>query len=323
MDNRNATTRQFCARIRRGLISAVPVPFDSAGQVQEAAQEAYIRYMAEQPIAGVAVWVHTGRGLRLNREQRRAVLAAWRRGLPKQMVVVAGAGAPLSLAPDPEAYLRAALEMAEDAAEGAAEGLLVHPPRLNHLLDILDYHRRIAQVGLPLILFYLYEAAGGVLYSDALLRQLLHLEAVAAVKMATLDSVMRYQQVAHLLEEFPERLLVTGEDRFFGYSFMRGAQAALVGMGAACCSLLAGLMQAWFCGNAQQFLKLSAEVDTLAEATFVAPMEGYIQRLLLVLAEQGIVPETATFDPWGPPLDRTSERIRIGAVLRQLGLEHG
>ncbi len=320
MDKLTEAAREFAARIERGLIAAVPVPFDAAGRIDEAAQEAYIGYLAGQPLAGVAVWVHTGRGLFLSREQRRQVLAAWRRGLPPTMVMVAGAGAPASLAAHPDAYLRAALEMAEDAAAGGADALLVHPPRVP---DVAAFHRRIAESGLPLLLFYLYEAIGGVSYSDTLLGELLSQPEVAGIKMATLDSVIRYQEVSRLMEQFPARLLVSGEDRFFGYSFMRGARAALVGIGAACCRLLAGMMDAWFCGQAQQFLKLSAQVDELAEAAFLPPLEGYIQRMLLVLAEQRILPEASTFDPWGPALDRAAERARLRAVLQRLGLEQG
>jgi 4-hydroxy-tetrahydrodipicolinate synthase len=136
--------------------------------------------------------------------------------------------------------------------------------------------------------------------------------------MATLDSVIRYQEVSRLLAEFPGRLLITGEDRFLGYSFMRGARAALVGIGAACCDLLAAMIGSWFSGRADEFLRLSSKVDELAEATFIAPMEGYIQRMLLVLAEQGILPAGATFDPWGPPLDRAAEVGRIRQVLDSL-----
>ena len=33
---------------------------------------------------------------------------------------------------------------------------------------ILDYHARIAEAGLPLVLFYLYEAAGGISYPPGL-----------------------------------------------------------------------------------------------------------------------------------------------------------
>lgn len=311
-DNRNERTREFCDRIDRGLIPAVPVPFDSAGRVDEAAQEQYIGYMSEQPIAGVAVWVHTGRGLFLTADERRRVLRAWRAGLPPHFTIVAGAGAPAAAAADPRSYARIALEMAGDAAESGADALLVHPPRVP---DIAAHHVRLAGAGLPLMLFYLYEAAGGVSYSDGLLQDLLAMPSVCGIKVATLDSVMRYQDISRLLDNCPGRLLVTGEDRFFGYSFMHGANAALVGLGAACSTLLAGLMRAWFEQRGNDFVRLSALVDELAEVTFIAPMEGYIQRMLLVLARQGVISASATFDPWGPSLDREVENARIRAAL--------
>ena len=47
------------------LIPAVPVPFDAQGKIDAPAQERYARWMVQQPIEGVAVWAHTGRGLRL------------------------------------------------------------------------------------------------------------------------------------------------------------------------------------------------------------------------------------------------------------------
>ncbi len=52
------------------LIPAVPVPFDAQGKIDAPAQERYARWMAQQPIAGVAVGAHTGRGLRLAQIER-------------------------------------------------------------------------------------------------------------------------------------------------------------------------------------------------------------------------------------------------------------
>ena len=43
-----------------------------------------------------------------------------------------------------------------------------------------------------------------------------------------------------------------------------------------------------------------AAVDDLAQHTFVAPMEGYIRRMLWCLRIQGVIPEDAAHDPWGP-----------------------
>ena len=43
--------------------------------------------------------------------------------------------------------------------------------------------------------------------------------------------------------EHPDKLLITGEDRFLGYSLMMGARAALIGMGAALTDIQAQLLE--------------------------------------------------------------------------------
>ena len=307
-------------RVRGGLIAAVPVPFDAAGKFHAKAQESYLRYMAEQPVAGVAVWAHTGRGLLLDSTTAHTVLRGWREALPDK-IVVAGVGARPGESPD--RATASAVEMAESAARFGADALLVYAPswlRGHASSDelIVEHHQRVADVGLPLILFYLYEAAGGINYSPAVLDDLLALPGVLGIKMATLDSVMTYQDVSRRLRaRHADKLLITGEDRFLGYSLRRGAGAALVGMGAVCCELQAELMRAHTDGDAALFLELSDAVDTLAESLFVAPMEGYIRRLLWALVHLSVIPPDAANDPWGPQLP-THEFDEIGRTLAAL-----
>ncbi|MEP6551477.1 MAG: dihydrodipicolinate synthase family protein, partial [Gemmatimonadales bacterium] len=57
-------------RIDGGLIPAVPVPFRGT-EMDAAAQRGYAHWMAAQPVAGVAVWAHTGRGPHLSAGVRR------------------------------------------------------------------------------------------------------------------------------------------------------------------------------------------------------------------------------------------------------------
>src|SRR5262245_62126952 len=68
-------------RLRGGLFPAVPVPRRADGSLDRAAQEAYATWMAGQPVAGAAVWVHTGRGLLIPPSMRREVLNSWRQAL--------------------------------------------------------------------------------------------------------------------------------------------------------------------------------------------------------------------------------------------------
>lgn len=319
---------EFRRRIFGRLLPAVPVPWTADGRLHAAAQEAYVRWLAGQETAGVAVWAHTGRGLHLSPGQRREVLASWRRGLPPERLVIAGVGAlPDPALPEAARFRRFeedALRLGEEALAGGADAFLVYAPvAYRDLPDqderILAYHRRLASLGAPLVLFYLYREAGGISYRPALLEELLSLPQTVGIKVATLDSVMTYQDLSRLVQErFPDVALITGEDRMLGYTIMRGGLSALIGMGSACTAPQAELLRAYLAGDAARFLALSNQVDAFAEVTFIAPLEKYILRLLWTLVLQGVVPEEAAHDVLGLTVSR--EEIRaIEAVLRRNG----
>jgi 4-hydroxy-tetrahydrodipicolinate synthase len=298
------------------LIPAVPVPFDRGGRLHESAIVRYAEWMAGQPIGGVAVWAHTGRGLLLSEDDGARVMSTWRRTLTPDQILIGAAGSP-GAARHPDEVLDAVRRMGLRAADLGADALLVHPPtafrdRGDRDTLILDYHAAAAEAGLPLVAFYLYEAAGGIGYSPECLARLLARDEVIGIKIATLNRVMTFQDIVrHLTAAVPDKLIITGEDRFLGYSLMCGARAALIGMGAACTRLQARLLRSYLEGDSRRFLALSSAVDDLAQHTFVAPMEGYIGRMLWCLALQGTIPEEATYDPWGPELDSDEfERLR-------------
>jgi 4-hydroxy-tetrahydrodipicolinate synthase len=281
-------------RLDGGLIPAVPVPF-RGDELAASAQRAYAEAMARRPIAGVAVWAHTGRGPHLSDVQRRDVLELWRELLPDRVVVAGARDIGTAIA----------------ARRGRADALLAFPQRD----DPVGYHQRLSRE-LPTLAFYLYEAAGGVDYDDDTLHRILELPGVVGIKVATLDSVMTYQRIAAVLRSHPDKLLVTGEDRFLGYSVMMGARAALVGMGAACTELQVELLRAARERAWERFVRLSEACDALAQATFTAPMEGYVRRMMWAAAAEGLLPDDACDDPWGPALD-PSERATVAEAVRR------
>ena len=290
-----SATPSLTARLEWGLVPAVPVPFRGR-EIAEDAQRAYAAWMAGQEIAGVAVWAHTGRGRHLTSEQRREVLATWRAAVPLS-VIVAGADSP---------------EMAREAKRGGADALLAFPQREHPVA----YHEALGRE-LPVIAFYLYKAAGGVAYDNRTLHAILSLPCVIGIKVATLDSVTTFQRLASLTQLYRDKLLITGEDRFLGYSLAMGAHAALVGMGAALTDLQAALLVAFRTGNFAKFVRLSSVCDRFAAATFTEPMEGYPRRMLWALAAEGVIPEDACDDPWGPsllPAQREAVRQAVRAA---------
>ncbi len=314
------------------VVPAVPVPFGGNGKIDTQLQDTYVAWMAEQPIGGVAVWAHTGRGMKLTDDQRESVMRAWRSGLAGKPLVC-GVGVPESIALPSAAssltdvVLRAVTEVAEGAVRNGADAALAHPPKaLAALPDaeerMLDYHRAICSSGVPVIAFFLYEAAGGVSYSPRLIERIVELDGVIGIKVATLDSVMTYQDIIAVVEDIPGVLPITGEDRFLGYSLTvgsgagAGARSALIGLGAALTDCPAALLEARACAAWDRFQELTSVLDEFARATFRAPMEGYVQRMLWALEADGVFPREA-FDPWCPGL-ASDERDRVFAAVRAL-----
>ena len=285
--------KSLIERLQHGLIPAVPVPFRGA-ELDGDAQQRYAGWMAAQPVAGVAVWAHTGRGPYLRAEQRRQVLDTWREALPDR-VIVAGARD---------------IGMAIEARRGRADALLAFP----QATDPVGYHQRLSRE-LPVIAFYLYQAAGGIDYDDRTLHGILELPGVVGIKVATLDSVITFQRIAAVLRQHPTKLLITGEDRFLGYSLLLGAGAALIGMGAALPDVQADLVRARGAEDWPRFVSLSELCDRFSQVTFIDPMEGYIRRMLWAAAADGALPPDSCDDPWGPVLP-PHEREAVERVVR-------
>jgi 4-hydroxy-tetrahydrodipicolinate synthase len=324
------TASALAGQLTHGLVPAVPVPHGADGAFEATAQESYAAWMAQQDIAGVAAWAHTGRGLHLPEETAAAVLSSWRRALPPGKLLVAGAGARPRTAPGhPRARMTppadpwglttfvidGTLAMARAARDLGADAILVFPPSLLADLEdregrIVDLHAALADVGLPVLAFSLYQAAGGLAYGPRLLDRLLALPHVAGLKVATLDSVVTFQAIAARLPE--GKVLLSGEDRFLGYSLMMGARGALVGMAAARTGLEAGLLSAWARGDHDTFIRVSAACDRLGAAAFADPVDGYARRLLWLLALEGVIPKEAAHDPWGPPVPE----VQLEALAR-------
>jgi len=117
--------------------------------------------MTSQPVAGVAVWAHTGRGPHLSSEQRHLVLETWREAMPTG-VIVAGVRD---------------ITNRHRARRGRPTPSSFFPER--H--DPVAHHARLSRE-LPGIAFYLYDAAGGVAYDDATLHAILDIAGVVGIR---------------------------------------------------------------------------------------------------------------------------------------------
>ncbi|WP_222853453.1 dihydrodipicolinate synthase family protein [Fodinicola acaciae] len=305
--------------VRGALLAAPATPRDDTGRIVQQDLENYATAIAGG-VDGICVWAHTARGLLLSDAERKAVLAAFRTVTTGP--VVAAVGPRPDAVGDFAAELVSTQRVAEEAAAGGADALMVFPapslePVPTRAERTIRLHTEVsAAAGLPVIGFLLYPEAGGVAYGPELLAELCARPEVLGVKLATLYDAMACQDAIAAIHS-SGALAITGEDRMFGPSLMWGADAALVGIAAAGTAVSRALMRTWFAQDAKGFLVASDRLDRLAVATFRAPMDGYVQRMLWVAEREGILPARSAYDPHGVRLP-ASERAEIHAAYDAL-----
>ncbi len=210
----------------RGIIPAIVTPMTNEGELDLPALRRYVQWLAEQGPVALAVNVDTGEGPHLTADEKRQTLETVAEAVAGKCKVVGGIAGPSTAQ---------GIANARAAQSAGADALLIFPisaflgQPLNPEVPY-RYHAAIAEaVDLPLILFQLQPALGGVLYTAETLHKLIAIPTVAAIKEASFDA-MRFLQVKAALESASRKIIfLTGNDNFICESFILGAEGALLG----------------------------------------------------------------------------------------------
>ena len=295
-----------------GLIPATVLPMDAGGRIDEPALRDYIAWVVAQGPVALAINVDTGEGPHLTHDEKVRVLQVVNE--VTDLPIVAGLAGPST---------EAAVRQATDFKAAGADALLVFPipAYLSQPLDVrvpVAYHEAVASVGLPLVLFQLQPALGGLNFEADTLRALASIEGVVAIKEASFDA-RRFVDVARLLEDLPRPItLLTGNDNFILESFMLGATGALIGFGAVMTREQVDMIDAWKAGRIDEARELGRRVQRLADVVFAAPVGDYRVRLKECLVHLGVLANAHVRLPLQPVRD--DERAFLADVLREVGL---
>jgi 4-hydroxy-tetrahydrodipicolinate synthase len=279
------------------------------GEVDEASLRRYIGWLLEQGPHGVAVNVDTGEGPHLWPEERLRVLEIWAEEVAGRIPIVAGLGA---------TFTAQAVRAARDARSAGATALLVFPipafqgtplpPEVPY-----GYHAAVAEVGLPLVLFQLQPALGGVLYPPDVVARLATIDGVVAIKEASFDALV-YTRTLRVLEGLDRPIaMLTGNDNFVGESFVLGAAGALIGFGTLATRSQVEMVDAFTGGDAERGLRIWRELLPLEEAVFAPPIRDYRARTKAALAALGVIDHPTV----RPPLTQADEQ-EVAAIRRLL-----
>jgi len=299
-----------------GLIPATVLPMSAGGTIDEPALRRFIGWISAQGPVALAINADTGEGPHLTHAEKVRVLevVAEETDLP----VIAGLAGP---------FTAQAVQQARDYRAAGAAALLVFPisAYLSSPLDPkipLEYHRAIAEVGLPLILFQLQPALGGVNFEVETLRRLIELDGVVAMKEASFDA-RRYLDTFRMIEQTPkyragEFTYLTGNDNFILESFMLGCTGALIGFGSIMVAEQVAMIEAFREGRLEEAQALGRRVQRLADVIFAAPVADYRVRTKEGLAMLGVLEDTSVRPPL-QPLSAAGKAL-LRETLAEVGL---
>jgi len=299
-----------------GLIPATVLPMNAGGTIDEPALRRFIGWISGQGPVALAINADTGEGPHLTHAEKVRVLEVV--GEETDLPLVAGVAGP---------FTAQAVQQARDYRAAGASALLVFPipAYLSSPLDAripLEYHRAIADVGLPLILFQLQPALGGVNFDVETLRRLIELDGVVAMKEASFDA-RRYLDTFRMIEQTPkygrgEFTYLTGNDNFILESFMLGCTGALIGFGSIMVAEQVAMIEAFRAGRLDEAQALGRRVQRLADVIFAPPVADYRVRTKEGLAMLGVLEDTSVRPPLQPLAE--AQRARLRDTLAEVGL---
>ena len=298
-----------------GIVPAVSLPMTDGAEPDLAAFRAYLDWIVSQGPVAIAVNADTGEGPHLSAAERRAVIETAVEAVGGRVPVIAGIAG---------GYTRQARDFAREAELAGAAGLLVFPipAFLGTPLDAevpYAYHAAIADAtDLPLILFQLQPALGGVLFDLATLGRLVEIPTVVGLKEASFDA-LRFVQTRDALRQLRPIAFLTGNDNFILESFILGASGALIGMSAIATREQVEIFEAARRGDMARAQLLADRLAPLVDAVFGRPpVRNYRARIKEGLTMQGLIPRATVRPPLLPVSEE--ERQAIRAALQSMEL---
>ena len=299
----------------RGIIPAIVTPMTVDGELDLPALRRYTQWLADQGPVALAVNVDTGEGPHLTADEKRQILETVAEAVAGRCKVVGGVAGPSTAL---------GVTNARAAQAAGADALLVFPisaflgQPLNPEVPY-RYHAAIAgAVDIPLILFQLQPALGGVLYTTETLHKLITIQSVTAIKEASFDAV-RFLQVKAALESADRKItFLTGNDNFICESFILGAEGALLGFSTLGTREQVNMLAAVQRGDIHAARELGCRLQPLADVIFAPPVTDYRARTKEALKMLGILDDTTVRPPLLPIAEK--EREVIQRALKAAGL---
>lgn len=269
-----------------GTIAGVATPLRDDQSIDWASFEAHLETFVGCGLTGVVVNADTGEGGLLAADEREDVLRFAVRQIGDRVPVTTG------LIP---AHTAAAAESARSAGELGAAALQVFPPPvfMGEPLawePVAAYYEAIATATDAPVIVYSAPAGLGVTYEIEVLKRLVEIPGVEAIKESSWSRARFADAAAAFGGDNHDVALLSGQDTFILDSLMGGADGAMLAVAASDAATFATM---WTRRGTSEAADIQAALDPYIELLFAPPLRDFRARLKAVLAHDGVI-STAT-----------------------------
>ncbi|MFD1319395.1 dihydrodipicolinate synthase family protein [Loigolactobacillus zhaoyuanensis] len=234
------------------IFPAISVPFNEDESINEPVLRKYVKWLASfDEIQGLVCNGHTGEVTGLTREERKRVVQIVADEVGDELTIISGINCENT---------NGSIEMAKDAKEAGADGILLMPPhmwlRFGMAKDApFQYVKDVAEGADIDIIIHLYPATSKAFYPvETLIKMYNEIEHVKCIKMGTRVTSIYEHDIRVLRAECPGISLITCHDETLATSWFPKMDGALIGF--------AGCVPEMICDAWKDF-KDNAPIETL------------------------------------------------------------
>ncbi len=211
------------------IFPAVSVPLNADYSINEPEFRKYLRWIKSfynQGMKGLVCNGHTGEITLLSREERKRVTEICVEECGDIMTIVSGVNCEST---------QGSIEMAKDAKEAGADGILLMPPHMwlrfgMHKDAPFEFIKDVAEGADIDIVIHLYPATSKAFYPvETLIKMCKEIPHVKAIKMGTRVTAIYEHDVRELRKACPDVSLITCHDETLCVTWFPGMDGALIG----------------------------------------------------------------------------------------------
>lgn len=295
-----------------GVMPANILPFTADLAIDEPAYRRHLRWLADtRGVTGIVANGHASEVSSLDRKERKHSLAIALDEVGGRCPVIAGVYS------DGTAE---AVELARDARDAGAAGILLFPPTLfmwgaQGKPDMVVRHVSAVAAGadLPIIVFE-YPPAAGIGYAPETLARLAEIPQVAGVKDWSNEIVAFERNLRALRATGRPVAMLSAFTMSLMATFLLGADGAISGMGSVTADLQAELFEACGKGDLDGARRINDRLDPLVRVFYAPPFVDMHNRMKEALLMLGRIPAAHVRPPLTPVPPAERQAIRQALV---------